>query len=99
MFETIVAMLHNEYKRDLQSHKNGCHICDQVGRKTNNRLTYSTRRGLPRTDESFALRYSPEHYKSELFNKPTALESSGMVTQFPVEPMHLLGLGVCKKKL
>lgn len=79
--------------------KHGCSMCNQVAKKINNRLTYSATRGLPRTDESFASRSSPEHHRPEFLNQPSLLESCGfgMVTQFPLETMHLIDLGVEKK--
>lgn len=81
--------------------KHGCSVCDQIGKKINGRLTYSTTRGCPRTDETFALRSSLEHHQPEFLNRPSLLESCGfgMVTQFPIETMHLIDLGIQKKTL
>lgn len=79
--------------------KHGCHCCDVVAKKINNRLTYPTFKGNPRTDESYSLRTHPDHHQPEFLNKPTILESSGfgMVTQVPVEDLHLIHLGVIRK--
>lgn len=79
--------------------KNGCHMCDQVAKKINNTLTFSTTRGEPRTDESFTARSCPDHHQPEFLNEPSPLEASGigMVTQIPLESMHLIDRGVTGK--
>lgn len=79
----------------------GCHMCTQVGRKINNRLSYQTVRGTPRTDTGFLLRSDPDHHLPEHLNNPTVLEMAGfgMVTHFPLGPMHLFDLGNTKKYL
>lgn len=81
--------------------KNGCHMCDQVASKIGNRLTYSTKRGNPRTDVSFALRSCPDHHQPHFLNEPTPLEEigTGMVSQIPLDPMHLIDRGVSSKSL
>lgn len=79
----------------------GCHMCTQVGRKINNRMAFQTVRGSPRTDTGFLLRSDPGHHLPEYINNPTILETAGfgMVTQFPLGPMHLFDLGNTKKYL
>lgn len=79
--------------------KNGCHVCDVVAKKINGRLTYPAYRGAPRTDESYSMRTDPDHHQPEFLHKPSVLERSGfgMVSQFPVEDLHLIHLGVTRK--
>lgn len=76
-------------------------MCTQVARKINNRMAFQTVRGSPRTDTGFLLRSDPLHHLPEYLQNPTLLETAGfgMVTQFPVGPMHLFDLGNTKKYL
>lgn len=79
----------------------GCSRCLQVGRKIENVTVYSDISGDRRTDSMFKSRAHPEHH-SELFrNNLTDLEEANikMVTQFPIDPMHLIDLGVTRKIL
>lgn len=54
-----------------------------------------------RTDESFKLRQHPEHHIGEYKSKRTLLESLniGMVTQIPLDCMHLIYSGVTQRLL
>lgn len=81
--------------------KNGCHMCDQVGKKIGTRLVFSTKRGNPRTDVNFAMRECTDHHQPEFLNEPTPLKEigTGMVTQIPLDPMHLIDRGVCSNKV
>ncbi|XP_049316952.1 uncharacterized protein LOC125779722 [Bactrocera dorsalis] len=76
----------------------GCSKCTQVGKKINNTITYSTLTENLRTDDDFAARNSVGHHKKM---EKSCLEEMGvgMVSAFPVEPMHLLDLGVVRKML
>lgn len=78
---------------------NGCHMCDQVGKKVGRRLTFSTKKGNPRTDISFALRECIGHHQPEFLNELTPLEQigTGMVSQIPLDSMHLIDRGVSAK--
>ncbi|XP_054090082.1 uncharacterized protein LOC128922693 [Zeugodacus cucurbitae] len=76
----------------------GCSKCTQVGKKINHTITYSTLTENLRTDDDFAARNSVGHHKKM---EKSCLEEIGvgMVSAFPVEPMHLLDLGVVRKML
>lgn len=78
----------------------GCTRCCQVGRRINNRTVYSICKGLPRTNESFTLR-TGENYHNPSVHGMSLIEKAGiqMVTQFALDPMHLIDLGVVKKML
>lgn len=85
------------------SSKNGCSKCTQVGHKPNNSsgVIFQTSVCEKRTDLSFKNRRDKSHHHQEYLDKPTALEvgNINMVSQFPIEPMHLLDLGITKKML
>lgn len=81
---------------------NGCSKCVQKGIKYSNAsVVYATQKSEPRTDDSFTKRIHPNHHHKEYTNCKTALEYAniGMVSQFPIEPMHLIDLGIMKKVL
>lgn len=79
----------------------GCSRCLQVGRKVENVTVYSAKPAEQRTDDMFKYRSCPQHHLAMFRNVPTDLENAGvnMVTQFPIDPMHLIDLGVTKKIL
>lgn len=54
-----------------------------------------------RTDETFRDRLHPEHHKPEFRTKRSVLENLGfrMISQFPLDPMHIIDLGVVLKGL
>lgn len=91
------------YLQDIKGHTSfrGCSKCQQVGKRIGNTNTFSTRKGLPRTDISFSERLDPDFHQAYTQNFKLDLEKAGikMISQFPVEPMHLVDLGVMKKML
>lgn len=74
----------------------GCSKCIIEGDYCENRIVFLERDCLPRTDSSFANRQQPEHHLEK-----SALEilSVGMVSQLPLDYMHLVCLGVVKRLL
>lgn len=87
----------------VQSHtgKNSCSKCDQVGSYKNRRVCFSKNVHNLRSDISFKNRVDPSHHSSPFKTSESILESANfkMVSQFPLDPMHLVDLGVCKKLL
>ncbi|XP_067614083.1 uncharacterized protein [Eurosta solidaginis] len=76
--------------------KNSCPKCLQMGQHLD-RVCLSQEVGELRTDDSFKNRLDLSFHKQ----REVLLESVniGMVSQFPLEPMHLVDLGVTKKIL
>jgi hypothetical protein len=82
----------------------GCSKCAQIGYREGGKrgtTVYQNIAGEPRSDESFLHREDPEHHNPLFLEEPNPLEilDIGMVSQVPIEPMHLLDLGVMKKLL
>lgn len=79
----------------------GCNRCKQIGRKINNVVTYSTKVGAAISDEDFAERKYLNFLKPFFQNEKLPLEiiNVKMISQFPLDPMHLIDLGVVKKYL
>ena len=77
---------------------NGCHECDQTGFRFQHTPVYNIVSGKLRTDESFSTRADEQHHNNQ---HQSMLEKSsiGMVSQFPIDPMHLVDLGIAKKML
>jgi len=91
------------------SSKHGCSKCTQVakqvavkcGKKTVKALTYETVNGALISDEDFASRIHKSHHAEDFRENKTPLEkiSFNMITQVPLDGMHLIDLGVMKKIL
>jgi len=83
------------------SSSHGCSKCTQVAKRVNDTLTYSTVSGTLITDEDFASRKYPKHHYKSFQTKETPLEQIGfkMISQIPLDPMHLVDLGVMRKML
>ena len=79
----------------------GCPKCNQRGITYKNRVVYSKISGSLRTDASFTARSDINHHRDSYKNKKSILEDCGfkLVSQFPLDPMHLVDLGVAKKLL
>lgn len=79
----------------------GCPKCQQVGQRVDNVTTFSTTTGEKRTDEDFRLRKYQNFHQPMHFNMEMVLEQIGinMISQFIIDPMHLLDLGITKKIL
>lgn len=79
----------------------GCPKCDQICRRdeANSRLLYQTFAGNLRTDESFFYREDSMHHRPEFLERHSLLEQTGIghVSQFVIDPMHLIDLGISKK--
>lgn len=74
-----------------------CTKCLQKGKYVKGRVSYITNNAPQRTDKSFHHKWQPQHH-----NGVSILEdipNFGMVTNFPLEYMHLICLGVMKKLL
>lgn len=80
--------------------KHGCSKCTQVAKRIDGVLTYSTKSGALITDADFANRKYSIH-SAEFLNKKSPLEhlNLSMVTQIPLDLMHLIDLGVMRKFL
>ena len=71
-----------------------CDNCVQRGVWTNHRMTFPERNAAPRTDVSFDEMRCEEHHKGETSLKQLNI---GLVSQFPLDYMHLICLGIVKK--
>ncbi|XP_067635656.1 uncharacterized protein, partial [Eurosta solidaginis] len=78
-----------------------CPKCEQVGQRFGARMSFSQVVAEPRTDISFKNRVDMQHHLDQFRDNENVLESVNidMVSQFPLEPMHLVDLGVMKKLL
>lgn len=76
----------------------GCNECDQIGFSVEHTTVYRIESGNLRTNQTFRDRLDLGHHLSSSL---TALEAAGigMVTQFPLDAMHLIDLGIVKKIL
>lgn len=80
----------------------GCSKCNQVGYRVNHTNVFCSIVGdALRSDESFSSRRDLQHHNQNYYNKQSVLEKVGvgMVSQIPIDPMHLIDLGVVKKCL
>lgn len=73
---------------------NPCLKCTVTGQYYDGRMVYTSLDNISRTDENYKLQVDEEHHKGP---SPLSDLSFGMVSQVPLEPMHLLYLGVMKK--
>jgi len=72
----------------------GCDKCIQEGHYTANRMTFPETQAMLRTDESFAARTDVFHHQGP---SPFSCLSVGMVSNFPIDYMHSVCLGVMRK--
>lgn len=86
------------YVKNIKPHNGyyGCDKCVQRGLYTNRRMTFPLTDSVLRTDESFAQQIYEDHQ-----NGPNPFHGCnvGMVSQFPLDYMHLVCLGVMRKLL
>lgn len=76
----------------------GCPKCNQVCFSVGHKLYYQWFVGELRTDESFQNRDDINHHKPEFQTRSLLLESIiGMISQFVIDCMHAVDLGVTKK--
>lgn len=72
------------------------------GKRKKEKVVYSNTVGpIQRTDETYSNRLHPEHHKPGYIGKRSVLEMMGfrMISQFPLDPMHIIDLGVVLKIL
>lgn len=79
----------------------GCNKCHQESALIDSRRYFLTVKGPERTDNTFRTREHIEHHQPEFHQSLSLLESIniGMVSQFVIDPMHAVDLGVMKKIL
>lgn len=72
----------------------GCDKCEEEGEWRDNRMLFLNENAPLRTDEKFCLRHNEDHHLND-----SPLENIGlkMITQFPLDYMHLVCLGVMKR--
>ena len=74
----------------------GCSKCEQKGTYYRRRIVYCSKVKVLRTDRSFAVKKNRNHHNEE---SPFEKINVGMVSQVPLDPMHLVYLGVVRKIL
>lgn len=74
-----------------------CEKCDVQGVWFRGRTTYTRVNYTLRTDESFRARANPQHHNPG--RSPLEDINAGMVSQFRLDPLHLIFLGVFKRWL
>ena len=74
----------------------GCSKCEQKGTYYRRRIVYCSKVKRLRTDRSFVLKTNKNHHYNE---SPFENINLGMVSQVPLDPMHLVYLGVVRKIL
>lgn len=79
----------------MHSGYSSCEKCDQHG-EWDKKVIFECEQGNLRTDEQFKCRTDEDHHLRDKISPLTALPV-GMVSQFPLDPMHLLYLGVTRK--
>ncbi|XP_045461549.1 uncharacterized protein LOC123671627 [Harmonia axyridis] len=89
------------YLRQTVGHtsKLGCEKCHIVGDYENHRIIYAQKNLKlfnPKLDQDFIAEPLPTYIKEK---SPLLRANIKMVTQFPIDPMHLLFLGVVKRLL
>lgn len=81
--------------------KFGCDKCNQECVTIARKMTYLTVAGEERTDETFRNRSHIQHHQPQYLRMRSRLEESnlGMVSQFVIDDMHAIHLGVTKRML
>ncbi|XP_071582262.1 uncharacterized protein [Temnothorax nylanderi] len=74
----------------------GCEKCTVIGEYHNHRITFVDLNQPLRTDESFKNREQPQHHEGI---SPLERLGTGLVSQFRLDAMHLLYIGVFKRLL
>ena len=109
VYVTITQVICDKVERDLIRHTKGhsgyatCEKCEVEGINVGHIVCVDVNAPL-RNDNSFTLRRQPEHHtfdkrKGETVHTRSAFEHCGvgMVSQFPLDIMHLVFLGVVKR--
>jgi hypothetical protein len=81
----------------LHSGYSSCEKCSQHGEWLG-KVVFTEFDAPLRTDDSFRSKVDDGHH-SPVFSSPLTTLNIGMVTQFPLDPMHLLYLGVMRRLL
>lgn len=78
---------------------NGCNKCDQIGTSIRKVVTFDNKTGNVISDDDFMQRKYPLHHHPKFREEKTELETLGigMISQFPLDCMHLIDLGVTRK--
>jgi hypothetical protein len=81
--------------------KKGCSKCFQIGQRVDSTMTFQNHVVGCRTDASYKSRSDPGFHSVAFLDKEHPLEriGVGMISQVPLEPLHLLDLGIMKKLL
>lgn len=87
------------YIKNVNGHTSyrGCGKCTQVGSYVQRRMVFPKLKSPLRSDESFASRSDPDHHNGE--SPLECLPGFGMVSQFPLDYLHLVCLGVTRRLL
>ena len=76
----------------------GCERCTQKGIRVENRIVFPDINAKKRTNSSFKEQQQEQHHKQDL-TSPLLAVDIGHVSQFPLEYMHLVCLGVTRRLL
>lgn len=99
----ICDMVGRSYIKSVKGHQSlyGCDKCTQKCFHIDGKMVYQTVSGRIRTDESFRNRRDVTHHQPNYVNQMSLLESLdlGMVSQFVVDDMHAVHLGVTRRFL
>lgn len=105
LFEKIYSFSIGDYILDAQArayikgitHHNGvyaCEKCEVKGQHWMGRMIFLNIMARLRSDESFSNRRNPEHHNTD---SPLECIGTGMVSQFRLDGMHMVHLGVQKR--
>lgn len=77
----------------------GCHKCNQKGKSIQHVTTFSSSIGNLRSDDDYTQRIDQNFHQVKFLDRTLSLESVGvkMITQFPLDVMHLVDVVVTKK--
>ena len=89
-----------QFLKVITSHNgySGCERCQQVGEYESGTVIFPELNCSPRSDENFLVQNDSDHHKgvSPLIKSTISI---GLVSQFVLDPMHLVYLGVMRKLL
>ena len=86
------------FVKNIKGHSGyyGCDFCVQKGLYVNHRMTFPEKEASQRTDDKFDRMLYEEHHRGDT---PLRSLDLGLVSQFPLDYMHSVCLGVTKKLL
>lgn len=80
------------------NHRHGCEKCEAIGVRYRHRTVFLDLNAELRTDESFSDRRDPQHHIGEDEDiSPLEEVNTGMISQFRLDPMHLVDIGAFKR--